>query len=222
MQTTALRYLVRPMTVADIAQVVEVEQESFPTMWPPTAFRRELQHNRLARYLVAVERREDRDGGGDGSQAWGEGPPTGLGRFLSSLHRRGPVPPAAAEREAVVGFVGLWFLPDEAHIVAIAVRQSYRGRGIGEMLLISALELARREGQPMVSLECRVSNTVAISLYEKYGFRRVGLRRRYYSDNQEDAYILTVGPVTSRAYADTLQRLKEEHLRRWGEHHLWW
>ena len=58
-QDKPLRHRVRPMGLGDISQVMEGEQQSFPTMWPPTAFRREIQHNRLARYLVAVERREE-------------------------------------------------------------------------------------------------------------------------------------------------------------------
>ena len=52
MQTAAVRYLVRPMNLGDIPQVMEVEQQSFPTMWPQTAFKRELQQNRLARYQI--------------------------------------------------------------------------------------------------------------------------------------------------------------------------
>src|SRR4030065_363384 len=79
MQTTAVRpaqdkplpHLVRPMALGDISQVMEVEQQSFPTMWPPTAFRREIQQNRLARYLVAVERRQA------SSPGEGEAPPGG-------------------------------------------------------------------------------------------------------------------------------------------------
>src|SRR4030042_529712 len=55
MQTTATRYSVRPMDLGDISQVMEIEKDSFPSMWPSTAFKREIRHNRLARYLVAVE-----------------------------------------------------------------------------------------------------------------------------------------------------------------------
>jgi ribosomal-protein-alanine N-acetyltransferase len=216
MQVTALRQLVRPMDLADIAQVMEVEQQSFPTMWPPTAFRREIQHNRLARYLVASQRRPD-------------APPLeprprapGLRRLVDGLRPRidhDDTPPEERD-ELVVGFIGVWLLVDEAHVVTIAVRDSHRGRGVGELLLIAAIETALREAQETVTLECRVSNTVAIRLYEKYGFQQVGLRPRYYSDNHEDAYILTASDVSSPAYRELFAGLRDEHRDRFGDYDL--
>jgi ribosomal-protein-alanine N-acetyltransferase len=111
-------------------------------------------------------------------------------------------------------------LADEAHIVTVAVRDGHRGRGVGELLLIAAVETALRERQAVVTLECRVSNAVALRLYEKYGFERVGLRPRYYSDNQEDAYVMTVGGIEAAAYRRRFQRLREEHRARYGEYEL--
>ena len=228
MQTTAVRYLVRPMNLEDIQQVMEVERESFPTMWPQTAFKRELQQNRLARYLVAVERRGP-------SEAEPKLPPEpkpqgarheggALGRILGDLRHmlggQGELPPPEERPELVMGLIGVWLLPEEAHIVTVAVRESYRRRGIGELLLIAAIGLAQENGQGLVSLECRASNTAALTLYEKYGFRQVGLRPRYYSDNREDAYVLTVSAVTSEKYRSSFQRLKEENRRRWGDYEL--
>lgn len=219
MRAAALRCLIRPMGVEDIPQVMEVERESFPTMWPPTAFKRELEENRLARYLVAVERRET---GAAPPQREAAAP---LARLLEGLRHvfageGEPLPPPEERPELVLGFVGIWLLADEAHIVTIAVREGSRGRGIGELLLIAALELARRHGQPLVTLECRVSNAVAISLYRKYGFRQVGIRPRYYSDNREDACIMTLADVTSPGYGERLRALRAEHRRRWGEFEL--
>lgn len=216
MQVTALHQLVRPMDLGDIAQVMEVEQQSFPTMWPPTAFKREIQHNRLARYLVAVQRSPD-------------APPLDLPRRGNGLRRlvdglrtmleEEPVPPEERD-ELVAGFIGVWLLVDEAHVVTIAVRDSHRGRGIGELLLIAAIETALREQQETVTLECRVSNAVALRLYEKYGFQQAGLRPRYYSDNHEDAYILTASSVTSPAYRERFATLRDEHRARFGDYDL--
>ncbi|MDO8612752.1 MAG: ribosomal protein S18-alanine N-acetyltransferase [Dehalococcoidia bacterium] len=230
MQTTAVRpaqdrplpHFVRPMGLGDISQVMEVEQQSFPTMWPPTAFRREIQHNRLARYLVAVERREA-PSRGDGEEASPEARPAGLVRFLGGLRHileSGDDAPPEERQELVVGFIGVWLLADEAHIVTVAVRDGHRGRGVGELLLIAAIETALREQQAVVTLECRVSNAVALRLYEKYGFQRVGLRPRYYSDNHEDAYVMTVGGVEEAAYSRRFGRLREEHRARYGEYEL--
>jgi len=222
MQTVAVRQLVRPMQVSDIAQVMEVEQQSFPNMWPATAFKRELEHNRLARYLAAVERRAESPEGGQTVAA--AAAHTGLRGFLSGLRQvlagDGVLPPPEERQELVVGFVGIWLLVDEAHVVTIAVRDSHRRRGVGELLLIAAIETALRERQPVVTLECRISNAVALRLYEKYGFQRVGLHRRYYSDNQEDAYILSAGGIGTPSYRRRFQRLRDEHQQRWGEYEL--
>ncbi len=221
MQTTAVRQLVRPMTLSDISQVMEVEQQSFPTMWPSTAFKREIERNRLARYLVAVQRREDVEGG---EEAPSPGPiePTGIGRFLGGLRHMLDTDgtPPEERSELIVGFVGVWLLIDEAHIVTIAVRDGHRGRGVGELLLIAAIETALKERQTAVTLECRVSNAVALRLYEKYGFQRTRLRPRYYSDDHEDAYVMTADGIGTPSYAQLFQQLREEHRERSGEYAL--
>ncbi len=212
------------MNLSDLHQVMEVEKQSFPTMWPQTAFKHELEENRLARYLVAVERDDPpaREPASSPELPDAGLAPGALGRFLGELRHKlggseGRSPPPPEERpESILGFVGVWLLPDDVHIVTVAVRESHRRRGIGELLLIVAIELAQENQQPRVSLECRVSNTPALALYEKYGFRQVGLRPRYYSDNHEDAYVLAVRSVTSPQYRSEFQRLKEEHQRRRG------
>ncbi len=106
-----------------------------------------------------------------------------------------------------MGYLGLWYMVDEAHIVAIATHPAYRRRGIGERLLARALELARERDAKTVTLEVRVSNEPAQRLYEKYGFRRVGLRPRYYTDNGEDALIMTTPPLDDPAYEELLEHL---------------
>lgn len=108
---------------------------------------------------------------------------------------------ACCEKD-VVGYAGLWFIVDEAHLTSIAVRDEHRRRGIGERLLRASLELALERQATMMTLEVRASNQAAQALYQKYGFRKVGLRRGYYSDNHEDAWLMTVdfgdvGPATS-------------------------
>ena len=230
MHTTSVRYRVRPMTLGDISQVMEIEQESFPTMWPQTAFKHELQQNHLARYLITVEPQDqvppEASASSESAPFEGAAEPPGLIRFLSDLKHTfsdeepPSLPPPEAGPLLTVGFVGVWILSDETHIVTIAVRQSHRGRGIGELLLIAAIELTHLNEQPAISLECRVSNSVALKLYEKYGFKQMGIRPRYYSDNQEDAYILTSDSVQSPSFGDMFQRLRREHAERWGDARL--
>jgi len=221
MQTTAVRYQVRPMDLGDISQVMEIERESFLDMWPTSAFKQDIQHNRLARYLVAVEQREEDEEAmappAEREPKRAPMPPPGLGRWLGELKRLfGGEEEAETSREPIVGFVGVWLTPDEAHIVTIAVRESHRGRGIGELLLIAAIALATINDREVVTLEVRASNQAAQALYEKYGFRKVGLRPRYYSDNHEDAVIMTTEPIDSAPYQALFQRLKREHRERCG------
>ena len=208
------------MTLDDIAQVMEVEQQSFPTIWPPTAFKREIRHNRQARYLVAVQRREDAEESRNGASPEGDPHPSGLGRIVGGLRHilDGDETPPEERNELVVGFVGVWLLIDEAHIVTIAVRDGHRRRGVGELLLIAAIETARLAGLEVVTLECRVSNAGALRLYEKYGFRRVDIRPRYYSDDNEDAYVLSVSDIGTASYERRFERLRNEHRERCGEY----
>ena len=86
---------------------------------------------------------------------------------------------------------------DEAHITSIATREEFRGIGIGEMLLITAFQRAFQRKTNSVTLEVRVSNEVAQNLYTKYEMIEVGKRNRYYSDNQEDALIMTADDIRS-------------------------
>jgi ribosomal-protein-alanine N-acetyltransferase len=122
----------------------------------------------------------------------------------------------ASITEVVDGFLGLWFMVDEGHIVTVAVRQSRRRHGIGELLLLAAFDLAESKGLHVLTLECRVSNTAAQALYEKYGFERVGIRKRYYTDNNEDAVIMTTPSTEDPTYAARIEDLRRRHAERWG------
>jgi len=95
----------------------------------------------------------------------------------------------------------------EAHISTLAVAPAWRRRGLGEFLLWSMLKRAASMSAFEATLEVRVSNHAAQNLYRKYGFVVVGRRRRYYQDNNEDAWIMTVGDFDSDAYQDRLKQL---------------
>src|SRR3954447_12902168 len=91
----------------------------------------------------------------------------------------------------IVAYGGIWLMFDEALVTTFAVHPRYRRRRIGERLLLSLLDAAVERHAREATLEVRLSNLAARRLYEKYGFRPVGIRPRYYSDNQEDALIMT-------------------------------
>lgn len=197
---TLLRTRLRPMHAEDIPQIMDIERESFPTMWPQTAYKRELQ-NRAARYFVLVE--EQGDAPGDT-----EAP----GGFWSALRRM--VTPAEETGERVLGFLGIWLMVGEVHVVTVAVRERFRRMGIAERLLIACIELAMEHDQEVVTLEVRKSNVAAQDLYTKYGFDRVGLRVRYYTDNQEDAVIMTTPDLTTPSYGRLFEGLRARHRER--------
>ena len=89
-----------------------------------------------------------------------------------------------------VGYGGMWTVEDEAHVTNIAVHPSYRHRGIGNQILLTLIERCRFEAKCRMSLEVRVGNFPAIELYRKHGFKPEGIRKGYYSDNGEDAYVM--------------------------------
>lgn len=89
-----------------------------------------------------------------------------------------------------IGYAGMWTIVDEAHVTNIAILKAYRGRKLGDRLLDELMNAASTIGMLRMTLEVRVSNTVARSLYEKKGFTSAGLRKGYYSDNHEDAMIM--------------------------------
>lgn len=100
--------------------------------------------------------------------------------------------------------------------MAIAVREAYRQRGIGELLLISAIDQAAELRAHTVTLEVRVSNTSAQSLYTKYRFSQTGIRRGYYTDNKEDGIVMTTPDITLPECQTYLQQLKQTHSSKWG------
>ena len=96
----------------------------------------------------------------------------------------------------------------EAHISTIAVQPGWRRRGIGELQLVAMLDRATELEADIATLEVRVSNLTAQSLYQKYGFRQAGLRRRYYRDSDEDALIMSTEQLTSASFQSHFQQLK--------------
>lgn len=92
----------------------------------------------------------------------------------------------------IIAYCGMWIIIDEAHITNVAVHPLYRGKKIGLGLMIKMMNVARMFHAKSMTLEVRPSNTVARNMYTKLGFREHGVRKRYYSDNNEDAIIMWV------------------------------
>ncbi len=204
-----MSYSVRLMRREDVDQVTEIDREAFPAPWPPTNYQQELQ-NRLAHYLVAYD--EEKAINEAGVKPFPEMGVSGLVSRVWRLFRQersfdSELNPSGGQY--ILGYAGFWIMADEAHIISIAVRESCRRLGIGELLLISAIDLATELKARIITLEVRVSNTAAQSLYQKYGFIRVGLRRGYYTDNNEDAILMSVEDITSALFQAHLNQLKQ-------------
>ncbi len=219
----ALPVSIRRLRVDDIDQVVTIEKEAFSPLWVSSSFKREL-NNKRANYLVAcfdddvspeellAELDSDRP-------AQDEEPrPTKLWSRL--LGRLG----FFSNDEAVdvdtvfniAGYVSVWYQGEEAHITEIAVKETLRGRGVGELLLIGSLKAAIDYGSKVMTLEARVSNFIAHRLYQKYNFKSVGIRKAYYSDNREDAVIMTTSPIDTPEYVTLFAGLQSTYESRWG------
>ena len=210
------RFAVRPLEERDIPQCEEMEREAFPTTFPRTSFRSEFRRP-ISSYLVAAEATEAEKAptvavsashnGGLAETVADKG--RRLLRRLVEQYRDAPVQP-------LVGMLGVWYMAGDAHIVTVAVRERYRGLGVGELLLIEALRQASDKCQGAATLEVRVSNEIAQKLYVKYGFQEKGVRKGYYSDNREDALIMTTERLRNESYQERLRELAEAHKRRWA------
>jgi ribosomal-protein-alanine N-acetyltransferase len=205
------------MQKGDISQVTSIDREAFPTQWPPPPFSRDLD-SRIVRYLVALEERENPHQCSEAGQQEARGNLQGVISRIRQRLGRGYLPgdQGVAECEdSVVGYASMWLMVDEAHLTSIAVRETHRRLGIGEMLIIAMVDLALELKAQVMTLETRVSNRAAQALYEKYGFAPAGIRRRYYSDDGEDAVIMTTQNLISDSYQARFRQLKQAYLERW-------
>ena len=214
-----MKVFLRPMTAEDIPQALGIEKEAFPTMKHSTPFRRDLNSSLASYLLVCVSRvpgiPQQRPHRNDYVSSDGYGFIPRLMRNIRKLFRA--LPSTEIQGVVVLGYVGLWFTGSEAHITSIAVRESVRGMGFGDLLMIGSLELALERNCTVLTLEVRVSNDIAKALYKKFGLIEVGKRRGYYVDNREDALIMSTQPLNSAGLIERLDQLVKGYIRRRGE-----
>lgn len=204
-----MRYAIDRMTMSDVPRVVEIERLAYPSTWPPSAYRKELQDNRWAHYIVLRDKQITLE---SVSVPIVESEKPRRFFSLSFLPGRTTTTISSPNLASIVGFAGLWLMVDEAHVTTIAMHPNHRRRGLGEYMLASLIEIAYDIGAKWVTLEVRVTNYNAQNLYRKYGFHEAGVRHRYYSDNQEDALIMWTEEINSPAYKQHFQELKADLL----------
>jgi ribosomal-protein-alanine N-acetyltransferase len=169
MERPDLLYVVEPMKLEDIPEVVEIERLAFPSPWPARAYRYEVTQNQLAHYFV-VRRQSSEEPGKE------------LEVGERSLLRRIQTWAQSGERDhrPMVGYCGFWIAAQEAHISTIAVDPRFRGQGIGQLMLVKMIERA---------LE-------------------------YYSDNREDALIMTADHLSSPPFRRVFDKRRKQLSKR--------
>ena len=184
MDLSGLPYSVAPMRLEDVPTVSSIEKTIFSLPWSTAAFSYEIRHNPASQYFVLRHHAKELE------------PDTGAslpGRVRRLLQ-------GSRIDACLLGYAGMWIAADEAHICTLAVRREWQGRGLGELLLVTLIERVMQLGSQLLTLEARISNVRAQNLYRKYGFKVVGRRKAYYSDNHEDALIMTTDTITSASY----------------------
>lgn len=202
-----MTYTIRRMVKEDLDQVTEIDREAFPSQWPPANYKQELQ-NKTAHYLVLCDDTKTIDI-----------PVKTLTKNKFSIvsllmpwtrrksFEKSILPPIT--QQYIVGFSGIWMMFDEAHLTNIAVRREYRGKGLGELLVIATIDLATQLKASFITLEVRASNLVAQNLYHKYGFVQMGIRKGYYLDNREDAIIMSTDSISAESFQAQVKELRE-------------
>jgi len=206
-----VRYSVDPMTLQDLPRIVELEKNAYPlSQWPVSAYHRELKDNNWAHYIVVRDQLIQ----SKTSPRTVESTVPRRAFPFSLFQPRESVTEHDSHLASIVGFAGLWMMIDEAHITTIATHSTVRRRGLGELLLVSLIDIAYSINARWVTLEVRVSNVAAQSLYQKYGFSIVSTRPRYYSDNNEDAYIMWTEEIHTPNYRNMFEGHKSRLMER--------
>ena len=115
-----------------------------------------------------------------------------------------------AGADEVVGYAGMWRMYDEAHVTTIGVRNDLHHSGYGRVLFAALVQAAYDMGAKWITLEVRTSNDNAMRMYEKFGFKVIGRRKGYYTDNGEDAIVMWSDSI----YSPRFRRAFEENLAR--------
>jgi len=187
-------YLLRYMQLADIPQVIVLDNLSFPTPWNPKSYEFEIAQSQTS-HMVTLTRPQSLPAGWRGW--WGRL----RGQLIESI---------------VVGYAGMWVIAGEVHISTIAVHPAQRGQHLGEVILNGLMQRAMVLKSEYAILEVRTSNVPAQALYRKYGYEVIDTRSNYYRDNGEDAYIMQATPLDA-TYADRLHVLTDRLKQR-----VWW
>lgn len=135
----------------------------------------------------------------------------GLGGYIQEIERPDSYLLAVVNSEnLILGFGCLWAVLEEAHITTLAVRPEYQRQGLGKYLVWGLLDTAHQHGLEWAALEVRISNTVAIALYEKFDFKIIGNRPKYYELPSEDGLVMWRKGLNAPDFSEALAKWHEE------------
>lgn len=135
--------------------------------------------------------------------------PWSLSLFLGELNLRSSRYYVVARVDGVVvGYAGLMFSMDEAHVTTIAVDPAWQRHRIGSRLMVNLVRAALARGAAHMTLEVRVSNVAAQRMYERFGFQTEGVRKNYYAESKEDALIMWAHGIDTAAHAERVAAIE--------------
>lgn len=184
-----------------LSQVVELDKRCLGGLWSPEGYQRELASPNSSFIILSIS--------------------PSIRPLASSnlLDSKCLSIPTLDTDEAIIGCGCFWAILEEAHITLLMIHPDYQGKGLGQLLLYSLLEDAYKRQLERATLEVKVSNEVARSLYRKFGFQIAGRRKGYYQTTGEDALILWRGDLHRFQFEQNLKTWQEQIRDRLAENH---
>ena len=168
------------MIKSDVDQLQAIELDAFPELFPPTSFLKEYSKPNSTVLVAEIDHNLIPIINGETSL-----------KLARTKYRKG-FTGWNSGASFITGMLINWLMAEENHIISIGVRRGYRGLGIGKLLMNYLIESVITNSSNSITLEVRESNLIAISMYKTLKFKIVGKRKKYYSDNNEDALIMTL------------------------------
>jgi ribosomal-protein-alanine N-acetyltransferase len=209
----------QPLSLDLLPAAVALDQRCFGGLWTLDGYQRELESPNSE--LLVFKETEDRRQKAEGVREAREVERAREQKYLDSTleTQNSKLPPLLPTSHSLlptplIGLGCYWAILEEAHITMLAIDPIYQRQGLGQALLYVLLASAHARGLERATLEVRVSNTSALSLYQKFDFREAGRRPRYYPDNGEDALVLWRGSMQTPEFSKRLRDWQQQVCER--------
>jgi len=170
-----------PLKIEQLPQIVELDQICLGGLWSLDGYRKELENPNSQLLTISIPVPRKQEAETDNNKT-----------------------------EQIIGLGCFWTILEEAHLTVLAIHPNYQGQGLGELLLYTLLKKACDRHLERATLEVRVSNEIALALYQKFGFKIAGRRKNYYQKTGEDALILWRGDLHHPEFTRDLEIWQQE------------